>query len=161
METKIKEGRETGVGRCTYNLYGRGLSKPLSPFFLFILEVSMPVGGMKRSRAARLPGCSGGCGAFRGARAPWVPGPPTLTSRPLLDHSQPPPPGSCHTNEPFYRRSGLPTADILPVTSDPLRQRKWDRAKAGFGSLVLVSVGVACAAGGLTVFSLVSNSSKI
>lgn len=63
--------REMGGRRGTYNLYGRGLSKPLSPFFLFILEGSMPVGGMKSSGGARLAGCSGGCGAFpAAARAP-------------------------------------------------------------------------------------------
>lgn len=69
--------------------------------------------------------------------------------------------GPCHTNEPLYRHSKPQTADILPVTSDPLRQRKWDREEAEPGSLVLVSVGGACAAKGFIVFSLVSNSSKI
>lgn len=120
-ENKIRAGRETEQGKGTYNLYGRGLSKPLSPFFLFILEDSKPVGGMKSSCGARLSGCTGRCSAFPvAARAPGAPSHPSSASCPLPDHSQPPPPGPCHTDEPRYRSSKRPPppADILPVTSD-------------------------------------------
>lgn len=58
----------------TYNLYGLGLSKPLSPFFLFILAGSKPVGGMKRSRGAGLPGFPEGGGHYP-APAPPAPAP--------------------------------------------------------------------------------------
>ena len=38
-------------------------AKPLSPFFLFILAGSEPVGGIKGPRGSRLPGLPGGGGA--------------------------------------------------------------------------------------------------
>lgn len=79
----------------TYNLYGLGLSKPLSPFFLFILAGSKPVGGMKRSRRAWVLGFTDGCGALPGSGTTHSPVPPRSPShapRPELPRRPGPPP---------------------------------------------------------------------
>lgn len=67
----------------------------MSPFFLFILAGSKPVGGMKRSRRAWVLGFTDSCGALPGSRTAHSPGHaprPDLPRRPGPAPPVPPPP---------------------------------------------------------------------
>ena len=135
---KTKPRREKEDIRNTYNLYGLGLSKPLSPFFLFILAGSKPVGGMKQ-----LCGLPEGCGALLGCSTPHsllpksryaagassapTPGPARpVASNSLRRSRSRSSPSSDHGDAPFSHYSKPQSADIFPVTYDLSRQRKWD-----------------------------------
>lgn len=94
----------------------------MSPFFLFILGGSEPVGGMGRARGAfpvpapRAAGRApppGLLGAWPGFAALPLP-----QMRPLMRPWPPPAPSSCHTDARLRSHSKLPQAAILRVTSN-------------------------------------------
>lgn len=138
MKTKPRRGE--GDEKDTYNLYGLGLSKPLSPFFLFILAGSKPVGGMKGSRGARLPGLPEGGGALPGSGSSFPRAPNShargrgslrtasgaTRRRPQLRLPPAALTSSALGNTPSSRRSKSPILHSSLVTSDLLRQRKCD-----------------------------------
>lgn len=114
---KTKRRREKENTRNTYNLYGLGLSKPLSPFFLFILAGSNPVGGMKR-----LCGLPQGGGALPGCGTSRSPAPCSQAARPGLPRRpRPAPPGApLPTRSPRSRPRSFPELRSRRCSFQPL-----------------------------------------
>ena len=127
----------------TYNLYGLGLSKPLSPFFLFILAGSEPVGGIGGPAELGFPASRAAAGHHR----PWAPDAPRSRTLPKVtargggalgttpgparsaaaaphtrsgDSARPSSPSSaCHGDPPHRRAQRRPPADIFLGTPGP------------------------------------------